>query len=116
MPFRSAEEAREKGRKGGKKSGQVRREKRTIQNILADYLKTDARDNPNLAKLADALGLETEGSVKSLVVLACILRTIEEGDISDLEKLMSLLGEQKETNSVEEKVDTLLKEFRDAIK
>lgn len=37
-PIRSVSEAREKGRKGGIRSGEVRRQKKIMSMIFADYL------------------------------------------------------------------------------
>lgn len=114
--FRSGEEAAKNGRKGGRESGRVRREKRTVRKILEDYLETDARNTPMFEVLADKIGLEKNGSIKELFVMSCILRSVEEGELSDLERLMKMLGEQAEANTSEEKLDGLLKEFRNAVK
>lgn len=43
-PFKSEEEAREKGRKGGIRSGEVRKEKRKMREML-DYLLAQERKN-----------------------------------------------------------------------
>lgn len=115
-PIRSASEAREKGKKGGVASGKKRREKKTVQKLLIDYLDTDARESPRLKELADAIGLEEGGSVKELIVMKFLFNSIKEGDLSDLDRLMSLLGEKKETSGSEEKLDRLLEEFKNAVK
>ena len=113
--FRSGEEAAKNGKKGGLASGKKRREKKTIQRILTDYLDGDADTVPAMAKLADAIGIKG-GSIKEIIVLKMLLNTIKEGDLSDLERLMKLLGEQRETAGAEAKLDALLKEFNDAVK
>ena len=114
--FRSGDEAAKNGRKGGLASGKKRREKKTVQKILADYLDSDARKSSALADLADEAGLEAGGSIKELVVIKLLLNSLEKGDLSDLERLMKLLGEQKETSGAEEKLDALLKEMDNAVK
>lgn len=38
IPFRSEQEAKEKGRKGGIKSGEVRRQKKLMSQIYAEFL------------------------------------------------------------------------------
>ena len=113
--FRSGDEAAKNGRKGGLASGKKRREKRTVQKILMDFLESDAHTSPALAYLAQEIGLE-DGSIKELVVMKLLLNSLKDGDLSDLERLMKLLGEQKETAGAEEKLDALLKEFTDAVK
>lgn len=98
---RSESEARENGRKGGIKSGEVRREQRTIQKILADYLDGEIKNNKNLKKLAQNLGVSADKSIKELATVACLINTLEKGDIDKLIKVMELLGEtvEKEDNN-----------------
>ena len=95
-PFRSAEEARARGRKGGIASGKARREKKTVQKILNDFLNSSAKDNVRLSKLADQMGLEGDESIKYLFTLVCTINTLKKGTLSDLELLVKLLGEQTE--------------------
>lgn len=82
-------------RKGGQKSAQVRREKKTVQKILNDFLETSAKDNPQLAKLASKMGLQSGESIKDLFAIVCTLNTLKSGKLSDLETLSKLLGEDK---------------------
>ena len=114
--FRTGDEQVKTARKGGIASGKKRREKKTVQRILSDYLDEDAKNNKVLAKLADAAGLDDNASVKEVIVLKFLMNSLKEGDLSDLERLMKLLGEQKETSGAEEKLDALLKEMDDAVK
>ena len=53
---RTKEEQKKITQKGGIKSGQVRREKKTIQNLLNDLLNNPCKDNPQFAKIASKLG------------------------------------------------------------
>ena len=93
--FRSGEEAVENGRKGGVNSGIARREKKTVQKILNDFLETSAKDNPQIAKLAAKMGLQGDESIKDLFTIVCTLNTLKSGKLSDLETLSKLLGEDK---------------------
>lgn len=99
--FRSGEEAVENGRKGGIASGQVRREKKTIQKILADLLDGQIKDNPQFAKLASKMGVESDKSVKDIFTMVCLLNSVKSGNLGDLERLSKLLGEDnaKEHNN-----------------
>ena len=54
----------EEASKGGQNSGKARREKKTIQKILADLLDSDIKDSPQFAKLASKMGVESDKSVK----------------------------------------------------
>jgi hypothetical protein len=112
--FRSGEEAAENGRKGGVNSGIARREKKTIQNILNNFLSTAAKDSQQLSNLAKKMGLEEHGSIKELFAMVCVLNTMKNGDLSDLERLAKLLGEQATPQADEERQeDALSKALRE---
>ena len=100
-------------RKGGQKSAQVRREKKTVQKILNDFLSTAAKDNPQVSKLAAKMGLQDDGSVKDLFTIVCTLNTLKDGNLSDLERLSKLLGEQTEIADTEAQKQAA---FLDAVK
>lgn len=86
---------------GGKKSAEVRREKKTIQKILADLLDSDIKDSPQFAKLASKMGVESDKSVKDIFTMVCLLNSVKSGNLGDLERLSKLLGEDnaKEHNN-----------------
>ena len=112
-PIRTESEAREKGRNGGIASGAARREKKTVQKILNDFLSTSAKDNPQLAKLAAKMGLKSDDSIKDLFTIVCTLNTLKDGNLSDLERLSKLLGEQTEIADTEAQKQAA---FLDAVK
>ena len=86
---------------GGKKSVEVRREKKTIQKILADLLDGEIKDSPQFAKLASKMGVESDKSVKDIFTMVCLLNSVKNGNLADLERLSKLLGEDnaKEHNN-----------------
>ena len=100
-------------RKGGQKSAQVRREKKTVQKILNDFLSTAVKDNPQVSKLAAKMGLQDDGSIKDLFTIVCTLNTLKDGNLSDLERLSKLLGEQTEVADTEAEKQAA---FLDAVK
>lgn len=91
--FRCGEEAAKNGRKGGIASGKARREKKTIQKILADLLDSEIKDSPQFAKLASKMGVESDKSVKDIFTYICLLNSVKSGNLGDLERLSKLLGE-----------------------
>ena len=99
--FRSGEEAVENGRKGGIASGQARREKKTIQKILADLLDSEINDSPQFAKLASKMGVESDKSVKDIFTMVCLLNSVKSGNLGDLERLSKLLGEDKQNENAD---------------
>lgn len=112
-PIRTESEAREKGRNGGIASGAARREKKTVQKILGDFLDLGITQNRTLEALARKAGLSTDGSIKDLVTAVCVLNTLKKGDISELEKIAKLLGEQTEIADTEAQKQAA---FLDAVK
>ena len=109
----TSSEARRNGKKGGIASGIARREKKTIQKILNDFLSTAAKDNPQVAKLAAKMGLKSDDSIKDLFTIVCTLNTLKDGNLSDLERLSRLLGEQTEVADTEAQKQAA---FLDAVK
>ena len=112
-PIRTESEARKKGRNGGIASGIARREKKTVQKILNDFLSTAAKDNPQVSKLAAKMGLRSDDSIKDLFTIVCTLNTLRDGNLSDLERLSKLLGEQTEIADTEAQKQAA---FLDAVK
>ena len=103
----------EEAKKGGINSAIARREKKTVQKILNDFLDTSARDNPQMAKLATKMGLQGNESIKDLFTIVCTLNTLKSGNLGDLEKLSKLLGEQTEIADTEAQKQA---DFLDAVK
>ena len=91
----------EEAKKGGINSAKARREKKTIQKILADLLDGQIKDNPQFAKLASKMGVESDKSVKDIFTMVCLLNSVKSGNLGDLERLSKLLGEDnaKENNN-----------------
>jgi ribosome-binding factor A len=86
---------------GGKKSAQARREKKTIQKILADLLDSEIKDSPQFAKLASKMGVEGDKSVKDIFTMVCLLNSVKSGNLGDLERLSKLLGEDKQNENAD---------------
>lgn len=80
-PIRSKDEAREKGKKGGKKSGEVRRAKKTMRELL-DYLLEKEITNKKGEK----------ATTKEAILVAAIKKAIA-GDIKALQFIRDTIGE-----------------------
>ena len=112
--FRTGERQVEIARQGGIASGIARREKKTVQKILNDFLETSVKDNPQIAKLASKMGLQSDESIKDLFTIVCTLNTLKSGRLSDLETLSKLLGEDKFINQeAKEEDDPLTKALKE---
>lgn len=115
--FKSGKDASEKGRKGGRKSQQVQKEKRTIQKILNDFCNGQLKDNPRFADIAASFGIESDKSVKELITYLAMLNAVYKADLDKLGKLTELLGEKTESISeTEEKQTNLLGAIEKAVK
>ena len=106
--IRTEKEAREKGRNGGIASGKARRDKKTIQKILIDYLDNDVQDIKSLHKVAAKVGISSDQSVKELATAVCLLNTLKKGDVDKLHSLMALLGENVEKEDTNKDVEETL--------
>ena len=100
IPFKSVEEAKEKGRKGGKASGEARRRKRTFKQILEIIASSPIKD-AKTKKLAESLGLDLDDITYGLMVnLAQVNKAIKEKDTRAAEYVRDTIGE-KPSNQVE---------------
>lgn len=108
--FKSGEEAAKNGKKGGEASVQSRREKKTIQQILNTVLDGDISTLPQFASIAKKLGVERDKSIKELFSLICLLNSVKTANLSDLEHLVKLLGEDKQDENADvlKKLDDVL--------
>lgn len=111
-PIRTESEAREKGRNGGIASGKARREKKTIQKILADLLDTNVGDIPQMAKSLQKLGIEGDKPLKDVFTLVATLNTLKTANLSDLGQLSKMLGE----DNVKEHNNGILDELTEYLK
>ena len=93
--------SQEEAKKGGINSGKARREKKTIQKILADLLDSEIKDSPQFAKLASKMGVESDKSIKDIFTMVCLLNSVKSGNLGDLERLSKLLGEDKQNENAD---------------
>ena len=102
----------EEAKKGGRNSAKARREKKTIQKILADLLDSEIKDSPQFAKLASKMGVESDKSVKDIFTMVCLLNSVKSGNLGDLERLSKLLGEDKQNENADvlSKLDNVIGE------
>ena len=93
--------SQEEAKKGGINSAKARREKKTIQKILADLLDSEIKDSPQFAKLASKMGVESDKSIKDIFTMVCLLNSVKSGNLGDLERLSKLLGEDKQNENAD---------------
>ena len=87
-PVRSKNEAREKGQKGGIASGQARKEKRKMRQILTELL--------------ERVDCDVEITKESLAI--ALLRKAKQGDVKAFETVMRFIGDMP-AKDMQEKTD-----------
>ena len=111
---RSPSEVRENGRKGGIKSGQVRREQKTYREMAKAMLSATITDE-NILNELKAYGI-SEIDVKAYTLLGMI-KASGNGSHNAFDRLMILLGEETQaTTSEQEKQANLLSAIEKAVK
>ena len=98
---RTKDEQREIARMGGIASGKARRERQKTQQILADIVSIKNKDLAMFQKLATKLGLDGDISIHEVFTLTCLLNSVKNGNLGDLERLSKLLGEDKQNENAD---------------
>lgn len=110
--FRTGEKQVEIARQGGIASGKARREKKTVQKILTDYLESSVSDNALMSRLASEMKLDTDKSIKELVVFRYLFNSVKKGGLDNMAMLGELIGEEKpkEDTAETEQILAVIKE------
>ena len=111
---RTKEEQKKICSKGGKKSGEVRREQKTYRDMAKAMLSATITDE-NILNELQAYGL-SETDVKAYTLLGMI-KASGNGSHNAFDRLMMLVGEETQTTTSEqEKQANLLKAIQEAVK
>lgn len=94
-PIQTESEAREKGRAGGIKSGEVRRQRKTLAQIGDMIGNLDIKSEKNRAILRDA-GIDDEDMINDVGMLFRLNLKAQQGDTRAIELLAKLRGQFKE--------------------
>lgn len=102
---RSSEEVREMGRKGGIKSGKVRKAKRDMRNMLNDYLSQPITDKKQIQAMKEhGFGRTEDGEEVELteqdVFVLKVVEGYRKGDYRYLDMVLKMVGGYAETKNV----------------
>ena len=112
-PVRSKEEAKERGRKGGLKSGEVRRQKKTMRETLENALKLEL-SQAKLEELgADIALMNGEKSVLAAIIASTVREAIS-GDTKAIQFVRDSIGEMP-VNKTENVTEVITKDDADMI-
>ena len=99
-PIRSTEEAKQKGSAGGKKSGEVRRERKKFKDIMNVFLSLDVPDE-EVKDFLKKMGIDDEDiNLQTAIVYKQINKAIQ-GDLEAAKFCRDTVGE-KPTDKVEQ--------------
>ncbi len=98
IPIRSEKEAREKGKKGGIRSGEVRREKKALRDTFEELLKVTLKDE-NLLESYKQFGFDKKGMTMQDAISAAMIHQAAKGNV----KAFKAIYETIEVPKLEEK-------------
>ena len=105
IPVRSTEEARERGRNGGRASGEARRRKKSLREAAELYLSLPVSDKRAWNKLAKD-GVAPEDADNQMAIIAGLTIKAVKGDSKAAKLLFELVGDQSgEDNEVKVVID-----------
>lgn len=81
--FEAGEEAREKGRRGGKKSGEVRRARKTMREDLLELLKVKSKDEYGITH------------TQQEYIIAALIIEARNGNVRAFEVIRDTIGEKQ---------------------
>ena len=94
IPVRSTEEARERGRNGGRASGESRRRKKSLREAAELYLSLPVSDKRAWNKLAKD-GVAPEDVDNQMAIIAGLTIKAVNGDAKAAKLLFDLIGNQE---------------------
>ena len=115
MEQRSPEEAREMGRKGGRASGVSRRRKKSLREAADLYLSLPVSNRRAWNKIS-AEGVDPDDIDNQMAMIIGLTQKASKGDAKAAKIIVDLIGPERKEDSAMEKLDNLLKEFKDAVK
>lgn len=96
----SREEAVKNGRNGGKKSGEVRRQKKTFKQIMTSLLELKPAD-PEVIRNLEANGIDPEEITNKTVLALSMYSKAAEGDVNAAKLVMSMIAEDIQHEELE---------------
>ena len=112
--FQSGEKAAKMGSKGGKASGESKRKKKLVMDIVKSLLDKKVKKDERASELAQKYGIDDAKTIKDLYVAVCLYNSMESGSLATLEQLMRMLGEDGGNDNGKGALDKLCEEIRAA--
>ena len=91
-PVRTKSEAREKGAKGGKASGEARRAKKTLRELVELFGELGV--NPDTRKLMKQLGIPEDLMTRKMQPVVALFNKANKGDVGAFNAIRDIIGEK----------------------
>jgi len=91
-PVRSKEEAKERGAKGGKASGEARRAKKTLRELVELFAALGVSEETR--KKMKALGIPEELMTRKMQPVVALFNKANKGDVSAFNAIRDIVGEK----------------------
>ncbi len=88
-------------REGGKNSAISRKRKKAIHSLLTEFLDKRPGKVEQAVRIAQKYGIKAAETVKEVFVVACVINSLQDAKLKDLELLMHLAGEKIEESQDE---------------
>lgn len=112
--FTSGEVAARNGSKGGKATSRKNKEKKKLTELINAVLDKRVKSDKKATELAQKYGIADAKNIKELFVAISIYNSMSRGDLSAIEQLMRLLGEEKGGDGGRSELDKLCEAIRAA--
>ena len=96
-PVQSEEEAREKGAKGGRKSGEVRRRKRTLKEAMK-YMLHETKVSDEVRDILAKEGIDEHDFTHAMAITRSLIAKAESGDVGAYNAIRDIIGEKPDNN------------------
>lgn len=107
---RSREEAVENGRKGGKRSGEVRRERKSMREQMDMLLSLPLKDQKIINKFKQ-IGVDTDDMNNQMALIMATYQKALRGDMQAMNVARELIGERVQEFKVSATIDDKVKEL-----
>lgn len=112
---RTPEERREIAAAGGRASGVSRRRKKSLREAADLYLSLPVSNRRAWNKIS-AEGVDPDDIDNQMAMIIGLTQKAIKGDAKAAKIIVDLIGPERKEDSAMEKLDNLLKEFKDAVK
>lgn len=111
---RTEDEQRELARMGGKRSGEVRRAKKTMRDTLQMLLDLKVAD-PKIAENLNKKNVKkSEQTNQTAIMMKLVEDTLKKGSLEQIDKILEILGQKSLTQEINVSVDSQTKQNTNA--